>query len=758
MRLSLRLLLTVLSLAAVAAGRTPPPSGPEATPSEKAHPHTQAPSSPPILKASEDTPARRAHPPTKHKQVASAASLQPASQSLTETPTETGKEKENAYVDAGNREGKGEHGERGAAGPNGQTGLGPPLSGHDLAAFLSHGIDAVGSDPRRNPDGVMYAVHLASKAEKTAANVVGDVVQQIQNKGGESYQKIKKEVSSDFTNVQQGIANAGGGDNEQKTEKGTPPLPTGVVGEGVGAVVGVQSVKAAGRTGEDGVNVIRLIRVLAGFATLATMCLSLLHILRHLHSWREPQYQKYVARILLLVPIFVLMSWFGMMLPDERDFFQLLRDSYEAFSLYSFLVLMIHYLGGERRLFLNLEAQGRVQWPWPLQSLRPFQPTPRLFQMIRLGCLQFVFIMPLCSFVAFFFRCLGAYTDGSFSPDDAYLWLWMLQSASISVSMNALVFFYLVTQDLIQPFQPLLKFVCIKFVVVVPYWQNFIFMGLAWWGVIGEYRNFSGQQVSADVQDIIATQSAEDGAFSLQGVFGSRTPSLPSSRRPETKLQRTNSRGDKKEDTDSDRRIEERENGGLRNKAKFTLCDHPAGLSSPTSDGSSSLFSGRVSTSSSLAHSDLLSVSRKMHEAPTQTRSAGSDSDTDSVTAGGEGEDVLQSLRVSSRDGGGMSRQLPSGRCKSGNADLDLNLCVRQQPAEGDGSLSYSDSLSFSSAAAAAYSSGKAFLMGGTSLMGAQANQQQQEQQEYATSSMRDLTFAVSSSGEEEGSEEEFED
>ena len=62
-----------------------------------------------------------------------------------------------------------------------------------------------------------------------------------------------------------------------------------------------------------------------------------------------------------------------------------------------------------------------------------------------------------------------------FSLSNPSLWSSFVQSTSISVSMNALWIFYLVTRDVFPEHpsvRPLAQFVTIKAVVFLPYWQN----------------------------------------------------------------------------------------------------------------------------------------------------------------------------------------------------------------------------------------------------------------------------------------------
>jgi len=65
----------------------------------------------------------------------------------------------------------------------------------------------------------------------------------------------------------------------------------------------------------------------------------------------------------------------------------------------------------------------------------------------------------------------GKYKDGNFSPDQSYLYLTIIYTISYTVALYALVLFYVACKDLLQPFNPVPKFVIIKSVVFLTYWQ-----------------------------------------------------------------------------------------------------------------------------------------------------------------------------------------------------------------------------------------------------------------------------------------------
>lgn len=85
--------------------------------------------------------------------------------------------------------------------------------------------------------------------------------------------------------------------------------------------------------------------------------------------------------------------------------------------------------------------------------------------------MQFVILKPILVAVTLVLYAKGKYKDGNFSPDQSYLYLTIIYTISYTVALYALVLFYVACKDLLQPFNPVPKFVIIKSVVFLTYWQ-----------------------------------------------------------------------------------------------------------------------------------------------------------------------------------------------------------------------------------------------------------------------------------------------
>lgn len=81
------------------------------------------------------------------------------------------------------------------------------------------------------------------------------------------------------------------------------------------------------------------------------------NIYRHLDHYTRPHLQVHILRILLVTPIIAFFSFLALAANDIRFPLSVLRDMWEAVVVYSFLMLILEYMGGEH-LCLNSIISG----------------------------------------------------------------------------------------------------------------------------------------------------------------------------------------------------------------------------------------------------------------------------------------------------------------------------------------------------------------------------------------------------------------
>jgi hypothetical protein len=106
----------------------------------------------------------------------------------------------------------------------------------------------------------------------------------------------------------------------------------------------------------------------AGFVIL-TIPISLRLIISHLMNWVQPQIQKYVVRIIWMVPIYAVESWFALRFKGFSIYLEVLRECYEAYAIYCFLYFLFALLGGDEVVIvqkLKEKASTLGQHAWPV--------------------------------------------------------------------------------------------------------------------------------------------------------------------------------------------------------------------------------------------------------------------------------------------------------------------------------------------------------------------------------------------------------
>nr|CAD1821870.1 unnamed protein product [Ananas comosus var. bracteatus] len=232
--------------------------------------------------------------------------------------------------------------------------------------------------------------------------------------------------------------------------------------------------------------------------------LALHHIYRHLLNYTEPTYQRFIVRIIFMVPVYAVMSFLALVLRDSSIYFDSIREVYDAWVIYNFLSLCLAWVGGPGAVVSNLT--GRVLKPSWLLMTCCFPAIPldgRFIRRCKQGCLQFVILKPILVVITFILYAKGKYEDGNFSVNQAYLYITIIYTVSYSTALYALALFYVACRDLLLPFNPVPKFIMIKSVVFLTYWQSDVFCRACWFFLAAKSGFIKNAEEAADFQNFV---------------------------------------------------------------------------------------------------------------------------------------------------------------------------------------------------------------------------------------------------------------
>eukprot|EP00249_Psilotum_nudum_P021551 c28152_g1_i3 orf=571-1734(+) len=147
--------------------------------------------------------------------------------------------------------------------------------------------------------------------------------------------------------------------------------------------------------------------IVAGFFVLVALAVSTFLIFEHLSWYNNPEEQKWLIGVILIVPLYATESFLSLCSSHFALEWEILRDCYEAFALYSFGRYLIACLGGEDRTIEMMERQaiagprtplldhssGKavVKHLFPLNYfLKPWSLGQEFYQAFKFGIVQYM--------------------------------------------------------------------------------------------------------------------------------------------------------------------------------------------------------------------------------------------------------------------------------------------------------------------------------------------------------------------------------
>ncbi|KAJ6257030.1 hypothetical protein Dda_7914 [Drechslerella dactyloides] len=243
----------------------------------------------------------------------------------------------------------------------------------------------------------------------------------------------------------------------------------------------------------------------SGCASIVATVLSVISIWFQLKNYRKPLLQRYVVRILLMVPIYAITSWLSLKSLTAAFFLDPIRDIYEAFTIYTFFQLLINFLGGERALIILTHGRAPTPHLWPLNHClaKVDISDPHSFVAIKRGILQYAYLKPILAISSIIMKATDTYQEGYIGLNSGYFWSGIIYNLSVTISLYSLGMFWACMHKDLKPFRPVPKFLCIKLIIFASYWQGFFLSILVWLKVIPDTREYTRDNLAAAIQDCL---------------------------------------------------------------------------------------------------------------------------------------------------------------------------------------------------------------------------------------------------------------
>lgn len=260
---------------------------------------------------------------------------------------------------------------------------------------------------------------------------------------------------------------------------------------------------------------------LAGTFTLLSCLISSWHMGAHFRNLEQPIIQRKILAILWMSPIYAITSWVSLVFPQLEGYAAILKDSYEGYIIYQvsqlfsdlvrsdyhrrqmtdfasllllqFLSFCISVLGkGDRERVISLLAK-RADHLSPPVSCRTlffccfccckpprYESDEALARAVLMQCqkfaMQFVFWRPATTIAKVYLKKYDYY--GPWGAEDEKDWrsiqfyIVLIQNISIFLAFTGLLKFYHAVDKDLAWCRPFAKFMCIKGVVFMTFWQG----------------------------------------------------------------------------------------------------------------------------------------------------------------------------------------------------------------------------------------------------------------------------------------------
>lgn len=255
-----------------------------------------------------------------------------------------------------------------------------------------------------------------------------------------------------------------------------------------------------------------------------TLPISIAHSVEHLSFFVKPNLQSHIVRIIWMVPVYSLKSYFSILFVEKAFYFQACREIYEAYVIYCFMRYLLNFLGdkpGTTNLADKLaglpSALGMHKMPFCW--LPQWHMGSEFLRRCKIGVFQYVLVRFLSTVLSLFLHLLGYYDVNDASWYSLSTFLTCINSLSQTWALYSLMLFYQVAQKPLLNMMPFYKFFCIKAVVFFTWWQSILLYALVSFGHINGSHGHSTREVGALIHDLLICIEMSAAALGFLHAF-----------------------------------------------------------------------------------------------------------------------------------------------------------------------------------------------------------------------------------------------
>lgn len=234
--------------------------------------------------------------------------------------------------------------------------------------------------------------------------------------------------------------------------------------------------------------------MIGAFFVIIGVPLTIYDIMMHIANYFKPELQLHCIRILFMVPVYSLNSWFALYFSEQKVYFETLRESYEAYVIYSFFHLMVNYLkqfdcpvpqditNEPKESTESKESKESNATEIKHNHLFPFNfifssmTKKKLISKASIGVFQYLIIRQVITVCGLIIYTTNPVLFGyeKFGSNNIYSSFMIIICLSQACAVYCVVLFCKVMQDKLTGIRPLSKFLIIKFIIFLTFWQSVI--------------------------------------------------------------------------------------------------------------------------------------------------------------------------------------------------------------------------------------------------------------------------------------------
>ncbi|CAG8626424.1 44008_t:CDS:2 [Gigaspora margarita] len=248
--------------------------------------------------------------------------------------------------------------------------------------------------------------------------------------------------------------------------------------------------------------------LVSGIFTLQASIVTLYLIKQHWKYYYEPSQQRYIVRLLLIVPMYTIFNWLSYFFFHESVYIDTFRDAYQAYAITSFFNLLLHCLGENDEIRMRkLSTISSTRSPAPFCCIF-FNPSEHrtLLKRLRFGILQYVVILYATTFIALILEAAGVYCQDLYSIYFPQIYLVIVQTISgfiANICMNML--FTPVQEILAKEYPWFLRNICVNTALFLVTYQGHALGFLVSLGYIRETQYWTAHNISTGIQALLVS-------------------------------------------------------------------------------------------------------------------------------------------------------------------------------------------------------------------------------------------------------------